>query len=392
MTSQPASINSKIDHDYLLSTLKKSIQINSILPHEEDLAAFIADEVRKLGIEPEWHLVSKGRPNVYAVADLGPSDDMLLLTGHLDTVDIAANWETDPFTPVEKDGRLYGLGSFDMKSGLICSLAAFKTLVEDRSLHGKLGKIAFAATVDEEGLGLGAKALLETPYALAKGVLLTEPFGSIHETTSIPIGLTGKVLYKLTVTGKMAHGFSPERGVNAVEDAAKIVAALPQLNLIEHPTYGRGNYSTLKFSGGYEEYAIVVPERCEVIITRLTVPGETRETAIADMQALIDSLDLSCDVAIETPDPFYDPYLIDTESHFVECFAQAHKKSVGFAPSFDFMKGITDANIYVAEGNMPTVNYGPDGAGAHECNEYVEIASLAPVTQVLIDTCLNYYR
>ena len=125
-----------IDNSYLLETLKKAIQINSVIPHEEALATFFADEVRKLGLEPEWHLVAPGRPNVYVTADLGSSDDLLLLTGHLDTVDVAANWDTNPFEAVEKDGRLYGLGSFDMKSGLVCAFAAFKALVEDTSLHG----------------------------------------------------------------------------------------------------------------------------------------------------------------------------------------------------------------------------------------------------------------
>ena len=108
-----------IDAAYLLETLKQSIRINSVVPVEEKLSEFIADELRGLGVEPKWHEIAPGRPNVYAMADRGPADDILLLTGHLDTVDVAANWETDPFTPVEKDGRLYGLGSFDMKSGLI---------------------------------------------------------------------------------------------------------------------------------------------------------------------------------------------------------------------------------------------------------------------------------
>lgn len=381
----------QIDGKYLLETLKKTIAINSVVPVEEDLTAFFADEIRKMGLEPEWHEVAPKRPNVYATADLGPSDDMLLLTGHLDTVDVAENWETDPFEAVEKDGKLYGLGSYDMKSGLVCAFAAFKALVEDKSLHGKLGKIAFAATVDEEGYGLGAKELLKTAYGQSKGILLTEPFGGTDPNLAIPLGLTGKVLYKLTVEGKMAHGFHPERGQNAVEAASKIVAALDQLNLHAHPQYGKGNYSTLKFEGGYKEYAIVVPERCEVIITRLTVPGENRETAVSDMQALVDSLDLDCRVTIETPPPFYDPYLIDTDSHLANSFAAAYQKTVGSAPVYDFLWGITDANIYVAEGNMPTITYGPLGNGAHECNEYVVIDSLVPVAQVLANCCINYY-
>ena len=380
-----------IDSTYLLDMLKKSIQINSVTPVEEKLAAFFADEIRKLGLEPEWDVVAPGRPNVYAVADLGPSDEMLLLTGHLDTVGIAANWETDPFDPVEKDGRLYGLGSYDMKSGLVCCFAAFKALVEDPASKGKLGKIAFAATVDEEGYGTGAEALLMSPYGKADGILLTEPFWGTEEMP-VPLGLTGKVLYKLTVTGKMAHGFFPERGRNAIEDAGKIIAALEQLNLYEHPQFGSGNYSTLKIEGGYQEYAIVVPEQCEVIITRLTVPGESRESALADMRTLIDSLDLVCDVEIETPPPFYEPYVIETDSRLAQSFNAAYQQSVGKPPEYKFARCITDANIYVGKANIPTITFGPLGGGAHECNEFVEIDSLTPVAQVLLDSCIAYYE
>lgn len=380
-----------IDHVYLLETLKKAIQINSVLPHEEALAAFFADEVRKLGLEPEWDVVAPGRPNVYALADLGPADDMLLLTGHLDTVNVAENWETDPFDAVERDGRLYGLGSFDMKSGLVCAFAAFKALVEDGSLRGKLGKIAFAATVDEEGLGLGAKALLETNYGQSAGILLPEPFGGRNLSPDVPLGLTGKVLYKLTVEGKMAHGFYPQRGGNAVEAASRIVAALERLQLHEHPTYGRGNYATLKIEGGYKEYAIVVPEYCEVIITRLTVPGESRDSLLADMRQLVDSLDLDCAVTIETPDPFYEPYVIDTNARLANSFRTAYQAATGSQPEFGFLTGITDANTYVPAGNIPTIMYGPDGHGAHECNEYVEIDSLVPVARIIADCCVYYF-
>ncbi len=379
-----------IDTGYLLETLKKSVQINSIIPHEEDYASFLADEIRKMGIEAEWHEVAPGRPNVYTSVQLGSHEDMLLLTGHLDTVDIADNWETDPFDPVIKDGRLYGLGSLDMKSGVVCALTAFKALLEDTSLHSKLGRIAFAATVDEEGYGAGAKALLETEYGKAKGILLPEPFGGDAQSP-VPSGITGKVLYKLTLKGKMAHGFYPEDGFNAIEEAGKIIAALPELNLHVHPLYGQGNYSVLKIEGGYQEYAIVVPEHCEIIITRLTVLGENRETAVADMQSLIDSLDLNCEVTIETPAPFYDPYTIELDSHLVQSFTRAYQQKLNREPHWGFIRGITDANIYVAEGGIPTVNFGPAGKGLHQCNEYVEISSLEPVAQILHDSCVNYF-
>ena len=278
-----------------------------------------------------------GRPNVYASIDLGPSDKFMTLTGHMDTVDIAANWPTDPFDPVLDGDRLYGLGSMDMKAGCVCSLTAFKALLEATELHGTLGRVGLAFTVDEEGYGIGAKALLETEYASSDAMLLGEPYFGCEiggPDEALPIGLTGKVLYKLTVTGRMAHAFYPERGVNAVEDAGKILAALDQLKIGQHPEFGSGNYSTLKVDGGYKEYAVVVPETCEIIISRLTVPGETRATAMADMRALIDSLDLACDVTIETPPPFYEPYALERDTPLMHTFIDTYREVVGQPPQW----------------------------------------------------------
>ncbi len=381
-----------IDYDYLLDTLKEAIRINSIVPHEENLGTFFAEKIRELGIEPEWHVVSEGRPNVYASAELGPSDKFLLLTGHLDTVDIAAGWQTDPFEPIIQDGKLFGLGSFDMKSGLVCALAAFKAMLEDKSLYGQLGRVGFAATVDEEAYGTGARALLQTEFGQCDGILLGEPFWGIDAKRPLPLGITGKVLYEINVTGRMAHAFHPERGINAVEDAGKIIAALPQLNIGVHPKYGAGNYSTLKINGGYTEYAVVVPEQCQIIITRLTVPGENRAIALADMEALVASLNLESNVTIRTPAPFYEPYLLDSASHFKRSFDAAYASVIGTAPHYAFSQGITDANIYVAEGNIPTLHLGPRGNGAHEAGEYVEIDTLVPVAEVYVETAKRFFR
>lgn len=382
-----------IDADYLLGTVQEAVRINSITPREEPLAAFFAEKIRNLGVEPEWHEVAPGRPNVYASLDLGPSPKFLTFTGHTDTVDVAANWPSDPFEPLLKDGKLYGLGSMDMKGGCVCALAAFKALLDANELHGKLGRVGLAFTVDEEGYGLGARALLNTDYARSDALLLGEPyFGSGGEDQELPVGLTGKVLYKLIVQGRMTHAFNPERGINAVEDAGKILAALGQLKLGHHPDFGMGNYSTLKVEGGYKEYAVVVPERCEIIISRLTVPGETRSSAVADMAALIDSLNLQSSVTIETPPPYYEPYFIDRQTPFVQTFIAAYTSVVGQAPGWRARRSIEDANIYVAEGGIPTITLGPRGHGAHEAGEYVEVASLAPVAQVYAETAARFLR
>ncbi len=107
-----------VDRAYLVDVLKRMIAIDSVLPHEQLLAEFIAEEIRIMGLKPEWHEVSPGRPNVYASVQFGEGGRFMSFSGHSDTVGAASDWETDPFSAYEKDGRIYGLGAINMKSGL----------------------------------------------------------------------------------------------------------------------------------------------------------------------------------------------------------------------------------------------------------------------------------
>ncbi len=381
----------EINQDYLKNALREMIRIDSALPHEERLAAYIADQIRALGIEPDWQEVAPGRPNVGAIAELGPSDRFLVFSGHSDTVPAAAGWETDPLEPVEKDGRLYGLGAINMKSGLACMLAAFKALVEAKEYRGQLGRLGLAVTVDQEGHSYGARALLNTAYGRCDAMLHAEHFFGDSEKDYLPLGATGKVLYKVTVKGRAAHAFRPHLGgINAVDDASRIVTALGKLRMTEHDLFGQGTVCTLKIDGGYKEYAIVVPEHCEIIITRLTVPGETTESAIADMESLIASLGLESHTTVETVPPCYDPYFLDDKAPVKASFVRRYKQVVGQAPHFAPHRGIVDANVFVAEAGIPTVVFGPKG-GLHHCpGEYVVVETLEPVARVYAETAIDY--
>jgi acetylornithine deacetylase/succinyl-diaminopimelate desuccinylase-like protein len=368
------------------------VRVPSVLPHEEALARALFERLERLGVTPVWQPVAPGRPNVYAVAELGPHPSLVTLTGHLDTVPAARDWQTDPFVPRVEQGRMYGLGAVDMKAGLACAFAAFAGLLEARVLHPGLGRIAFAATVDEEGLGLGARALLETPVARSDLFLLTEPFFGASPDDPVPIAITGKVLYRIRVHGRTTHGFSPERGVNAVEDAARIVAALERLPIASHPVIGRGNFATLKIEGGYREYSVIVPEECEIIVTRLLVPGESRDLAVRQLDELVADLGLQSAVSIDTPPPFYQPIELDPAASPVREFVAAYRAVLGRDPVLGGRRGIVDGNIYLAEGGIPTITFGPAGSGLHEAGEYVELDTLVPVTKILMETAIRASR
>lgn len=369
-----------------LSLTDQMVRIPSVLPREEALAEFVADQIRGLGLEPEWQEVEPGRPNVWCLAEVGEGSSLVTFTGHLDTVGVAEGWETDPFTPTIREGRLYGLGALDMKSGLACALEAFERMLA-RGAAGGPGRVAFAATVDEEGLGTGARALLQTPLAASDLILLPEPFSGRSAGDPVPIAMPGKILYRIRVRGRSSHALShPERGINAVDDAARIVAALDRLPLGEHPQLGRASCCTLKIDGGYRDYAVVVPEQCEVIVTRLLVPGETRELAVRQLEELVASLRLASTVSIDTPPPAYQPFALDPGSPAVAAFRGAYAAVHGRDPVLAGLPGIADNNIYVAEGGIPTIAHGPTGQGLHEAGEYVEVASLAPCVEVLVNT------
>ena len=384
----------QIDSQFLLDCLQTLVSIPSVLPHEGEIAGYLAEVLREMGLEPEWEEVEAGRPNVMATAVLGNRDRFLVFSGHHDTVAAAPDWQTNPFEMVEKGhkngSRLYGLGIYNMKAGLACMLAAMKAILETPSLQGKLGRLGFASVVDQEGGSLGARALLQTAYGRCDAMLHGEHFYGDSASDYLPIAGLGKVLYKLTIEGKAAHGFRPHLGVNAVTDAAKIELALAQLPLPVHELFGRGTVCTLKFTGGYEHYEMVVPARCEMVINRLLMPGESRETAVAEMRTLIDKLDLASTVTIETPPPFFNPYFLDEGTPLMPVFQSVYERVVGKMPTFAPHKGITDANVFVAEGGIPTIAFGPKGANHHQAEEYVEKGTLALVAQVYAEMAVRF--
>jgi len=283
---------SKLDDSYALRLLEEMVSIDSVVGREGELAEFLRGELDALGLEAELHEVEPGRPNVYARLEGEGPGRRLNFDGHTDTVPVVDGWETDPYTPVKREGRLYGLGSCDMKAGLACVLNMLRAFAE--SGCGFNGELSFSGVVDEEAHGKGAKAMLETDYGRVDAIVLAEPYPG-DESKPIPLGITGKILYDIHVRGKAAHGFRPHLGVNAVEEAGRILANLDGLSFLEHPDFGTGNYSTLKIEGGYEVYSVVIPARCRFEVNRLLVPGETVETAIADMERLVESLNLEAE-------------------------------------------------------------------------------------------------
>jgi succinyl-diaminopimelate desuccinylase len=380
---------SRLDDSYTIRLLEDMIRINSVVGQEGELAEYIRSELESLGFKCEMDEVEPGRPNVYARLEGEGPGRRLNFNGHTDTVPVVEGWDTDPFTPVTKEGRMHGLGSCDMKAGIACTINALKAMVESGFSFN--GELSFSGVIDEEAYGLGAKALLKTDLAEVDAIILAEPYPG-DESKPIPLGITGKILYDIYVHGRAAHGFRPHLGVNAVEEASAIIANLDRLEFVDHPDFGRGNYSTLKIEGGYEVYSVVVPASCRFEVNRLLVPGETVETAIKDMERLVKSLELEAKVEVKTKPPRYEAYVMEKRDPILQVFDGVYREVIGREPMYEYASGITDANIFAGEGDIPCLHLGPERGGAHQKNEYVPLDWLPPVSKMYALIAARYLK
>ncbi len=188
------------------------------------LITFVQDYLSSLGIESTLVPNEDGsKANLYATA--GPTDQPgIMLSGHTDVVPVdGQNWDTDPFTVKEVDGKLYGRGTSDMKSFIALVLAKLPAALE----RGLETPLHFAFSYDEEIGCLGVRPMIE----MINGLPIKPRMAIIGEPTSMQVitGHKGKRSYTAHVRGLEAHSSLAPQGVNAIEYAARFVAHLQSM-------------------------------------------------------------------------------------------------------------------------------------------------------------------
>lgn len=378
----------RLDDSYAVKLTEEMIDIPSVTGDEEALTLYVKEKLDSYGFDTELQYVESGRPNLYAVLRGSSPGRRLNYNAHSDTVPACEGWATNPFKAVIRDGRIYGRGACDMKSGIACNLNTFRAIADTGPNFA--GELSLSLVVDQEATDVGAWAMMKDPrWRSLDAIILTYSYCG-DETKPIPLGLTGKILYDVKVRGKAAHGFRPHLGINAVEDAAKIIANLDKLDLKPHNEFKRGTFCTLKFEGGYQIYSVVVPASARFEVNRLLVPGETIQYALDDMRHLVDSLGLNSDVEIGVKPPKYEPYTCSREEPIMKTLDEAYREVMGRAPLYEYAYGITDANIFQGEQRIPCVHIGPQRGDAHGANEHVKLEWLPHISKIYAHMAAHY--
>ena len=351
-------------------------------PGEEgEVQRAVAAWLEANGLRAELQPTEGDRPNVLARVENGPGPT-LLLNGHVDTVLAVRGWSCDPWQGRREGDRFYGLGACDMKSGVAAALLATRALARRRDLWR--GGVIFTSVVDEEAYSIGARALVALGLR-ADACVVTE---SSFERPAL--GSVGKVLVRGDVTGKAAHATWPEEGVNAAVEAARLVTRLDGLPLGHHPRL-TASQCVLSLQSGNDQYVITVPERARFTLNRHIVPGETGEGVLAELRALADSLGSPARFDFAIDPPYYPPWEIAPDHPLVRQFAGAYEVELGRPPEFGY-QGFGDANLFAADLGIPTIQFGPHGAGFHQADEWVDLPSIGATVRVLLRLALEVLR
>jgi len=220
-----------INKKRLTRLMQQLVRINSENPpgDERAVAAFVAGQLRRAGFKPGITAYAPRRDNVMAVLKGREKKYSVLLSPHLDTVPAGSGWHHGPFSGELEAGRIYGRGATDCKGNVAVALEVLRSLKEDRvPLRGDW---IFLATADEEtGSAQGLVPWLEKSRVRPDCALILDA-----DAFNIVPAQKGLIHFKVEVPGRKAHGAYPHRGVNAIDRALALIAALKKMKFISRP-------------------------------------------------------------------------------------------------------------------------------------------------------------
>ncbi|HEX2723619.1 MAG TPA: ArgE/DapE family deacylase [Gemmatimonadaceae bacterium] len=347
-------------------------------PGESNIAATLAVILERWGFDVELSNAVPGRPNL--VARLGPAAaPAILFAGHLDTVDVEGMTH-DPFDGRIVDGRIYGRGSTDMKSG-VAAMCAAAAIAYDRCGGNPSRQLVIAAVADEEYESVGMTALIDSGIS-AEWAILTEP-----TRLSICPAHRGFVWAELDFTGRAAHGSRYDVGIDAITHAGLVIAELDELERVglrdrSHPLLGRASLHASTIAGGIG--ISTYPDKCLLSVERRTIPGETPSSVLREIESACEraratrpeisvavrltGAQLPSDVAVDAP--------------VVTAVAGA-LAAENLPVTIEGLSAWTDAAL-LNEAGIPAICFGPgDIALAHAAEEYVKVDEIESATTVL---------
>jgi len=403
-------ILAKIDEsrDHAIDLLRDMIKIPSVTGDEARIQKFLSDYMTKVGLnvdmwETNWEELKKhpgyrpvdrgyeDRPNIVATWKGTGGGRSLLLNGHTDVIPVGngEGWSDNPWSASIKDGRIYGRGSADMKSGVASHIMAVECL---KAAGIKLkGDVMINVVIDEEVSGHGTLDTVIRGYKADAGIS--------GETSDLAVqpACIGRIWFEIEIHGKPAGIQKRYEGVSGIELGYKITKAVEALEAkrvatVKHPLYPSALDSLPCIIGSFQagNYPSAFPANCLLKGSIGTVPGEDHEGV---KQSLVDQI---AKVAAEDPWMKLHPPKVrfvgyDAEASeiprnhpIVETVCKNYKDITGRDPQISGRQGAADTRFLNLYAHTPTVIFGPGSTAVmHADDEYVSIEDYLTAIKVM---------
>jgi putative selenium metabolism hydrolase len=378
--------------DYTAGNLSKLVKIRSLSLGEQAVAEELKRQMLEAGFD-NARIDKLGN----VIGRIGNGRKILAFDGHIDTVDVGnlANWTSDPFSGEISNGFVHGRGTVDQKGGPAAFVTAGRILKElgfDRDLT-----IYFTGTVIEEDCdGLCWKYIVEEEQIVPDFVVITEP-----TNLNIYRGHRGRMEIEVTFRGVSAHGSAPDRGKNAIYMASRACLEIEKLNerLAGDEFLGKGSAALSEFISGSPSLC-AVSDYAKIHIDRRLTWGETKESAVAEIQEIVKDMDAEV-VVLQYEETAYTGLRYGMEKYYPTWkIAEDHPLVVSanqaFVGLFD-KKPLIDKWTFSTNGvtingyyKIPCIGFGPGNEVlAHAPNEKVPVSDLVAASAFY--TALAYY-
>ncbi len=365
--------------DYTARHLSELVRIKSVSLQEEQVQRKLMQQMQDAGFD---EVRMDGFGNV--IGRIGYGSKVIAFDGHMDTVDMGqiSNWEFDPLSGEILDGYVLGRGSTDQKGGVAAFVTAGRMLKElgfDRDMT-----IYFVGSVVEEDCdGLCWKYIVEEEDIRPELVISTEP-----TNLGIYRGQRGRMEMHVTFQGVSSHGSAPERGKNAIYLAARAALEIEKLNdQLRHDDFlGKGSITISEIISGSPSLCAVA-DYARIHLDRRLTWGETKESAIAEVEAAVNGLQAKVETLyykeksftglVYGMEKYYPTWLLPEDHDAVQKGVKTFEILFGKTPRVDkwtfSTNGVTINGYY----GIPVIGFGPGNeVMAHAPNEKVPVDDL----------------
>lgn len=374
--------------DQMIKFMRELIFIPGESCQEKLVIHRIALEMLKAGFD-EVNMDQMGN----VIGKIGDGKTQILMDAHVDTVGVGdiSEWKIDPYRGKFEDGIIYGRGASDQRAALVSMIYAV-LIIKKLNLFDDYTLYVVGSCQEEDCEGLCLLNIIE------KEKLITPDYVVLTEATNLGVyrGHRGRLVMKVTAKGNSCHASAPERGDNAIYKILPVIEGIKKLNdtLKSDDFLGKGSIAVTKIDCQTSALC-AIPAECSLFVDRRLTAGETKETALKEIQDIIHSTTDKDDITVEImqykatswkgleveQENYFPTWTLEEDHILCNAGIEAAKLTLEETPRIDKWQFSTNGVATMGKLGIPTIGFGPaNEIHAHTTEDQVSVEHILLAT------------